>query len=959
MRKLIRLIPFLAFLTFNVSSAQVVDTTQLIQTIDSLLDLANKSRLASKINEVYPIIEKAKGLAEEELGKTHEKYAQCLQLYGVCKHLQSEYFEAEKYYNEARLILVNNYDISKNTSYAITLSALASLQRKLGRFDQTDKLFNEVIPLFRNLFGSNSLNYAKILENYSNFLTNFGEYRKAESNYFEAKKIIGNIEGKNSKSYHQINSNLAVFYRQIGQYSRADSLYSQTASVIADSIGKESREYAIILSNWGNLKIWMKQFDDAEKILLEAEDVAEKLLSREQINLYSNPAILTSLYLQTQEYKKAEKLCLKYLPFIEEAYGSKNNRDYISILNNLAYAKAGVKEFDEAERLFLETKDRIKLLLGEKHPDYFEVCNNLLQVYWVQNDLAKFKPLFVEANSLLKNSLVNATKFLSEEELNEFIKRFREYFNKYFSYAYHLSKTDDLGLNSTCYNNLILQKDFILNTTIRLRNIIKENSQFLNEFKQLKSLSFILANEYARPISQQKNVEKLETEIENIEKELVKQASGFNNLFRQVTWKEIQSKLSLGEVAIEFFNYRLFDEALEPTDSIIYAAMVLRYGYEKPEFVVLGEEEEINSIIKRARGRNIRNINKLYSHNSEGEKLNRFIFKPLNRFLVNANRIYFSPSGLLNRINIGAIPISSQKTFSDQTELKRIGSTRQLAIQEDHKIFNSFARIVGGVRYERINKNVPSDNKRSKEVSDAFMLAAETTSLKSNNSLEPLEYLEYSLKEVEAIASLLQNNDYEIELVTGHAATEESVLALGAQMRSPKVLHLATHGYFFEKDFQIDGQSKHNLTPGFKLSKLPLIRSGLYLAGANSTIVSKSRHNQETDGILTAFEISQLDLSNTELVVLSACDTGLGDIEGNEGVYGLQRAFKIAGVKYILMSLWKINDVTTSEFMIEFYNQWLSSNQYSIPKAFKMTKEIMRKKYPDYAFNWAGWILVE
>ena len=134
-------------------------------------------------------------------------------------------------------------------------------------------------------------------------------------------------------------------------------------------------------------------------------------------------------------------------------------------------------------------------------------------------------------------------------------------------------------------------------------------------------------------------------------------------------------------------------------------------------------------------------------------------------------------------------------------------------------------------------------------------------------------------------------------------------------------------------------------------------RAGLILAGGNHTWQGQPGINDLEDGILTAYEISQMDLSNTELVVLSACETGLGDIEGNEGVYGLQRAFKIAGAKYLIMSLWQVPDRETMEFMKVFYQNWLTQ-EMSIPEAFRATQKKMRSRFPD-PFAWAGFVLVE
>jgi CHAT domain-containing protein len=206
---------------------------------------------------------------------------------------------------------------------------------------------------------------------------------------------------------------------------------------------------------------------------------------------------------------------------------------------------------------------------------------------------------------------------------------------------------------------------------------------------------------------------------------------------------------------------------------------------------------------------------------------------------------------------------------------------------------------------------------------------------------------------------LLRKKGFNTQIRTGSTATEEFFKQLGRTEPAPHILHLATHGYFFsdQKDATA-GSGIREREPVFKGSNDPMIRSGLILAGANAAWTSGQPPAQGEDGILTAYEISQQNLSNTEFVVLSACETGLGQIEGNEGVYGLQRAFKIAGVKYLIMSLWQVNDQKTSELMIEFYRGYLD-RKLPVREAFWAARNAMRAKYPGSAYVWAGFVLVE
>lgn len=221
--------------------------------------------------------------------------------------------------------------------------------------------------------------------------------------------------------------------------------------------------------------------------------------------------------------------------------------------------------------------------------------------------------------------------------------------------------------------------------------------------------------------------------------------------------------------------------------------------------------------------------------------------------------------------------------------------------------------------------------------------------------------LKWTTKEGQQIAEQLRGADRAVDLYEGSVATEELMKSAGGrQQPSPRVVHLATHGFFFPDPGVVETVQAGGA--GFQACTHSMIRSGLILAGGNYAWKhGRAVSPEKEDGILTAYEISQMDLSNTELVVLSACETGLGDIEGNEGVYGLQRAFKIAGAKYLIMSLWQVPDRETMQFMTTFYRNWLEpedGNQVTIPEAFRKTQLEMRDRFFN-PFSWAGFVLVE
>ncbi len=453
----------------------------------------------------------------------------------------------------------------------------------------------------------------------------------------------------------------------------------------------------------------------------------------------------------------------------------------------------------------------------------------------------------------------------------------------------------------------------------------------------------------------------LETKADSIEKVLVRTVAGFGEALRQVTWQEVLQQLKPGEAAVEFVHYRYYNP--KPTDSTLYAALVLRPGDEAPQFVSLFEEREVASLVKSASGRAVGRINALYSVDGGGETVDGkktlydIIWKPLEPLLEGVKTVYCSPSGLLHRLNLGAIAVNESKTFANERQLSVLGSTRQLVLPDAAARSGMNAVLIGGVRYTADTAAIAAANMGIAARDWSNTLPFHPDTLTRGDSWR---YLPESAGEVLDIQNVLQSVNWTARLDTGYYATEETFRDIGQGKPSPRILHIATHGFFYPdpKEAPSNRRGFGEDAPVFKLSGHPMIRSGLLLAGADQVWSGGKAPENREDGILTAYEISQMNLSNTELVVLSACETGLGDIEGNEGVYGLQRAFKIAGAKYLVMSLWKVSDQTTRELMTDFYRQWLALG-LEIPAAFRLAQQNMQAKYPDEPYHWAGFVLVE
>jgi len=334
-----------------------------------------------------------------------------------------------------------------------------------------------------------------------------------------------------------------------------------------------------------------------------------------------------------------------------------------------------------------------------------------------------------------------------------------------------------------------------------------------------------------------------------------------------------------------------------------------------------------------------------------GKELYNLIWQPLEQYLKGIKRISYSPAGKIYSIALQALTIDSTHLLMDKYHLQQYSSTRQVALRNTGKPSSKPGSIVlfGNASFTLDSIQLVKEKASGNEKISTSIYTPE----KRGSSNNVWADLPGTGEEVNKIKQLFNQNNITASSFVQTAATEENLKALSNH--SPQVLHIATHGFFLpapgnkKKGIGADNSNTYTLADD------PLIRSGLMFAGCNYAWSGKKPIDGVEDGIATAYEISQLNLNNTELVVLSACETALGDVKGSEGVFGLQRAFKMAGVKKMIVSLWQVPDKETAELMTAFYGYWL--NGKSIDDAFYQAQEEMRKKYSP--FYWAAFVLVE
>ena len=630
-------------------------------------------------------------------------------------------------------------------------------------------------------------------------------------------------------------------------------------------------------------------------------------------------------------------------------------------MHNLGGLFAALGDYPKAIKYFEESLLLRKKSVGKYHPDYINGLSMLAFLYYQTKNYILSETFFIEALQSRQLFITKALTWQSEQELLSTSSFFIDGFSRILTTQYFNNR---LFLPYISYNNSLFFKGFLLNTAAAIKNHALSDPRTCETWQRLATVQRQLSDEYTKPINDRDSstIVQLELKANICEKKLAQSVDGFSNAFRIVTWNDVKQKLHAEEAAIEFVKFNKVFPL--PTDSNFYAALILRSNWDQPRFVPLFEERELSQLLD-CKGLDINECLSKTFATSKTSSLDNLIIQPLEPHLKGVKTLIFSPTGQLHMINLGAIRFGTDSIFSQKYHLIQLGSTRQLIDRDSIYADNtqSTAYLFGGVQYEMDSTAISNANAKLDTVvafatrgSSELQFSVADTTMQSKG----FNYLQGTAEEISNIQTIIQKQGILVKSFSGFEATEEAFKLIGLNSKPPRILHLATHGFFFpDPKNKNEGQSMRNDEPAFKMSDHPMIRSGLILAGGNQAWKTGNplRPDME-DGILTAYEISQSNLRGTELVVLSACQTGLGDIQSNEGVYGLQRAFKIAGARYLIMSLWSVPDQATQEFMTLFYQKWLTEN-LALPEAFETTQSMMRNKYPNKPLNWAGWVLVE
>ena len=880
-------------------------------------------------------------ILKEQYGEQNIEYAKSLSRLAHYNAFLHNYQEAVKLETIVMKICKDLFG-EDNLDYANSLSALASYNVALGNYNEAIRFENVVLKICDKNLGVKHPYYVRTLSTlaaHHDLLGNFHDALKFGTLAMELSKVVF---GEKHPDYIVSVSNLAVYYSHIGNYHEALNLGTIAMEVGKEALGENNPDYVTILNALATYNSYLCNYNEAVRLGNIVTEIRKEILGVKHPDYARSLSNLAAFYEKLGNNHEAMRLATKAMEIRKEILGEKHP-DYARSLSNLAVYYSNLGEYNESIRLRTIASEIQEETLGDKHPDY--IMNNISQAldYILINDERNLKLIVQRIFPNVIQNLVSTFRYLPLSDRQLIWNKTKYQLNFIHTCAATYPNEEFLKFG---YNSILLSKGILLNTEQEFIRFISENvpEESRMKYKEIRCLRQQLNKMYEKPMATlDMDVDSLEHHVMELERQFMYDVSNFGGYTKNlsISMEEIKKKLRVDDVAIEFVSYPTLDN-----NRIIYAAYVLKKDMEVPVLVKLLEEKDL--------------LNLTYHDIYSTTKVSKLIWKNLKTEIGNANNVYFAPIGILNQIAIEYLPdFENDGLISDRYNIFRLSSTREIALNKPQHSVND-AVIYGGIKYDSDIETMVSENARFKTRGFlSYIVNVDSLPTRSH-----YEYLKFSLTEAETIDSLMKMHNLNGELISGDNATETSFKNLSGKHKN--IIHIATHGFYWEKD-EAEYRASENPKLSFLIEftspykrnteDLALTRTGLLMAGANNILRRKEIPGNIEDGILTAKEIADLDFKDLDLVVLSACQTGLGEIS-SEGVFGLQRGFKKAGANSILMSLWDVNDEATQIFMTEFYKAFLSgiSKQQSLQLAQLKLRNNARYSDPEY---WAAFILLD
>ncbi|TAF63308.1 MAG: CHAT domain-containing protein [Cytophagales bacterium] len=829
----------------------------------------------------------------------------------------SRFKMAEWAFGKAMNVFQKN-NLTQTANYMQTIANVALLYHSTGRYAEAETFTQTALEQRKQVLGVNSTAYASSLNNKAMLYKDLGRYSEAESLINEAIGIVTQTEGKSSSQYAITINNKAVLLQVMGRFTESEMLFKEAIQIANSSLKEGSNNYQRLLVNLALLYQEMGKYTEAEAIYLDAIKRKEAQWKKNHPDYAHMLNNLAALYVLMGKNSEVEAKLKEAQSIYEKKFG-KQHPSYASTISNLGNFYRMQNREAEAEPLLKEAMEISRTVLGESHPKYAQAQEDMALLYWQTNRPKEAEALYLQVLEKEDNFVKSYFPAMSEAEKEKYWNKLRPTFMRFYAFV---SQYPDEALLKEMYNNHLATKAILLSASNKIKKqILSSNDpQLIKDYNTWVDTKELLAKLYEfskeELTEQQINRDSLEQVANQLEKSLSQRSASFSKEFEEenITYEMVKNALVEDEAIVDIIQFNWFNKKLVP-DSVQYAAVVITKNQTAPQLVVLKNGNELDGKYYKV----YRNLIK----NQAADKISYGQYwQKIEPLVGDKTKIYLTLDGIYNQVNMATLQkpdgkfLGEEKTFVTLTNAKDILSFKS---QKSNTAQKQMA-LVGFPSYGSAGKITP---------------------------------LPGTKLEIETIQKIMNTAGYKTQLFSGEQATENKVKSFAGL----SILHIATHGYFQNDVKENEDKKIFGIEPS-KAKENPLLRSGLMLADAEQVLEENEKSvgiDDKDNGILTAFEVTTLDLSNVALVVLSACETGLGDVKSGEGVYGLQRAFKVAGANAMIMSLWKVSDEATQKLMTLFYTEYAKTGDKVL--AFKNAQLQLKEQFKT-PYYWGAFILI-
>lgn len=878
------------------------------------------------LESALPPVDSAVILAREKFGSNDTLLAHALNVKGKLQFFMSDYNGCRSSWQEALDVRISALGFYHELT-AASLNNLGALAKTIGEFTNAESLYNEVLEIRLKVQGENHPDLAGLYTNLGSLKRIMGKFAEAESLYHRAYGITETSMGSNHPLTAGCLNNIAVLFEEQGRYETAEMYYLRALQIRSENLGESHPQTASSLNNLANLHYNQKKYASAETLYAKALSIRKQVYGENHLALTSSLNNLAILYTERGDYQNARELYLEALE-IKSSKLPENHPLLASSYDNLGTFFYNQGIYDTAEIYYNKSLDIYENSYNEYHPYTLSSRLNLAQLHAAIGKYNQALDEYIEVNRSRREFINDVFSYASEKHKLQYLDKYPLIDNKLLALALMLNSEK---ATAAAGEMILGGKAAVIDAICaeKATAVISDNEDISHQLTLWKGVNneistlVLTGADYLSTDMYKQKVDSLYALKDSLELELSRNYALFDYRTRasQFRLEDIVEILPENTVLWEFVKFKDYDfrslgSEKQRTGELKYTVFTIDHNGRKT-LLDLGEAELIDSLIGNLR-KMIYNTNNYLFTIGEAEaeiqikkicrELCTLVFEPLIGNSSDDSGIFISPDGELNLLPFDILVTGDDEYVIEKYKISYLSSGRDLLKYKTAAPLEGDIIIVADPDFDCPDKRSP-DAKEGNNVIDFISHQRGTDADYACLDIK-FQRLPYTRVEAEKIKSLLTGEDnLKLYVCMDNDASESYIKSYSLR---PAVLHMASHGYFCTKD---------DISNSDSFLENPLLRSGLALANANCLLESDKGRNLalDEDGILTAFEASALNLESTELVVLSACETGIGQVEAGEGVFGLRRAFQHAGAQSILMSVWKIQEAETCELMESFY----------------------------------------